>query len=783
MKSAWKLLPLLLILSSVLACASSSYYRGQSAFDEGRYDEAVEALEESYQQNPKDQKTRALLERALLRASNQHFGEAQKALARGDYETAVRELQASLKYAPSNQHAQDSLQKVLAALAAAEEEAKSARISLDQMKKEADRESAPRFVDPSSNIPLVLKFTNTPVKTVLDAISKASGVNFLYDERADAQKKVTVDFSNVRMQQILDYLMMQTKHFYQVLDPHTLIIVPDNKQKRDEYEEQVMRTFYLSNAEAKDVFQLVRSILQARKMAMNQDLNSITIKDTPDMVALAQAIIEANDKSKGEVAIDVELIEINSSKLRTLGVDLSSKTLTVAPRYNVITGGASLIGPALPSGQWGSAYKGSMYITPLPNFIVNFILSDTDSQVLAKPQLRVMEGKKAMVHIGDKQPIPTANLSYTTGGVGNNYVPMTSYTYQDVGVKIELEPKVHHNKEVTLKLKAEVSAVTGEVPASGYTPAQPIIGTREVTTEIRLEDGETSMLAGLIREADQSGYSGIPGIGEVPYLRRLFGKTEDKKYTTDVIVLLTPHIIRMPNITDADLRGLWVGTEQQPRLQGLREESFQPSPFEEGGEAAAPAAPPAPEKKPEPKEEAKPAPEPVKDEPAPAANPSADAPPPAGTPPEAQPPSQARLLISPTNLQAAAGGTVVLNLVVVGAQESRSLRMELDFPTDLLQYQGADEGTFFKMGGGASTFSASEARPGLVAVDLGRADGASSGSGLLLRVRFTALKSGLARVNVGTTALLDAQGRSAGLAPVFAMVTVQGGEGSAPKQP
>jgi len=771
-----------LSLAGLCACGSPSYYRGKSLYEHGRYDEAVQHLEESQKQKPGNMSAKALLMRARLAASQEHFREAQKLISHGELPHAMEELQKALTYDPSNQHAQDTLQKLMDNMAEEEQKAKQGRLSLDDMKRQADRESGPRLLDPASNIPLVLKFTNTPVKTIFDAISKASGVNFIYDERADTQKKVTLDFSNVRLQQVLDYLMMQTKHFYQVVDTHTLVIVPDNKQKRDEYEEQVMRTFYLSNAEAKDVFQLVRSILQARKMAMNQDLNSITIKDTPEMVALAGRIIEANDKSKGEVTVDVELIEVNSNKLKSLGVDLSgTKSLTVMPRVNALDGNNTT---PRPSGQWGAAYKGSMYITPLPNFVVNFLLTDSDSQILAKPQLRVMEGKKASVHIGDKQPIPTANLQYPTTGT-TNYVPMTSYTYQDVGVKIEIEPKVHHNREITIKLKSEVSSVTGEVTSGGL--SQPIIGTREVTTEIRLEDGETSMLAGLIREEDGVGYSGVPGLGEVPFLRRLFGSASTKKIKTDVILLLTPHIIRMPNITDEDLRGLWVGTEAQPRLEGFRESSFQPSPFEgaaDGGEVPKPGEKKPDEKKPEekkpeePRAEEKPAAEPEK-------APPADSPKPAAPEPAAEPPaaSQARLLLSPTTLQAAAGGSVVLNLVVVGAKDAKAMHAEVDFPTDVLVFQGADEGTFFKMGNGVSSFSASESRPGLFSLDLGRAEGTSSGSGLLLRLRFTAAKAGVARVNLGTAGLTDAEGRAAGLAPVFAMVTVQGGDGGAPKQP
>ncbi len=806
MKTALKAIVLLCAVLAMMACGSAAYYHGKRLYDRGQYDDAVTYLQKARDEKPKDLKVETTLVRAKLAASQKHQMAANIALARKDYQTAMTELQKTLAFDPSNQKAQDDLDRIVRILTEAEKKARQSQITIDEMKQQADSESQGRMLDPASNIPLVLKFTNTPVKTIFDAISKASGINFIYDERADTQKKVTIDFSNVRMEQVLDYLMLQTKHFYQVLDTHTLIIIPDNKQKRDEYEQQVMRTFYLSNADAKDVFQLVRSILQTRKMAMSQDLNSITIKDTPEMVALAQRIIEANDKSKGEVAVDVELIEVNSDKEKTLGINIgqmgaqgwnNQTSVQVLPRYNAIYGGTTGVGPALPSGQFGRALHDSMYITPLPNFLVNFLLTDSDTQVLARPQLRVMEGKKASVHIGDKEPIPTANLNYPVTGGTTTYIPMTSYTYQDIGVKIDIEPKVHHNHEVTIKLKAEVSNITRYAP--GTSPPQPIIGTREISTEIRLEDGETSMLAGLIRRENDKSYSGLPGLGEIPFLRRLFGNTATKKTSTDVLVLLTPHIIRMPNITEDDMRALWVGTEQAPKLQGFRESSFAPSPFEEPSttqpsstapsqEKPAPEMKPAVPPQPAPQPAAPNAPVPTPTPPAPATQAPAPtqvqqpgtAPSALPTPEQPAPPAgQARILVSPTSLQTAQGGTVVLNMVVVGAKDAKGLKMEIDFPSDLLTFQGADEGTFFKMGGGASSFEAHESKPGLLVVDTGRADnGASSGSGLLMRLRFTAAKAGVARVSMGSGAMTDAAGASAALPAIASVITVTGGGGA-----
>ena len=592
-------LALLCLLALAAACGSSAYHRGMYYIEKHQWDLAADNLQQAVDENPHDLRYQEAMVRTKLKASQTHMDLAQMALGRQDYPTALKHLERALHYDPSNQYAKDQLQKVVTLATAKELSERQRATSIDEMKADARDDMGVPRLDPASNIPIVLKFTDTSAKTILDAISKASGVNFLYDDKADVTKRLTVDFAKVNLSQVLDYLMMQTKSFYKVLDPHTLIIVPDNKQKRDEYTDQVIRTFYLSNADAKDVFQLVRSILQARKMAMNQDLNSITIQDSPEIVAICQKIIEANDKSKGEVAVDVELLEVDSGLTRQLGIDLSNHQFTIGPKQNITydsSGNPSGIGtgPPVPLNKFVDVLTHSLYIYPVPNFIADLLLDTTGGQILARPQLRVMEGQKAMVHIGDKYPIPTANLyNNTAGTVGQAYQPVTSYTYQDIGVKIEIEPKVHHNHEITIKLKVEISAISGSVGGgSPNNPSQPIIGTRESNSVIRLEDGETSMMAGLISQEERVHTSGLPGISEIPILRRLFSTTKDEKKKTDVVMLLTPHIIRMPNIAETDIKPVWVGTADNPKLKG-ENLNWAPSPFGAGAADKAKAAPPA----------------------------------------------------------------------------------------------------------------------------------------------------------------------------------------------
>jgi len=773
----------LCLVALTLACGASAYHRGMYNLDKRNYDDAVSNLEEAVKSNPNVLKYKTELVRARLKASHVHMDAAEMALARQDYATAAINYQKALQFDPSNQYAKDQLEKVIAEASAKELSDRQAAASIDQMKADTRDDMGVPQLDPASNIPIVLKFTDTPVKTILEAVSKASGINFLYDDKADVGKRVTVDFAKVDLSQVMDYLMMQSKNFFKVLDPHTLIIIPDNKQKRDEYTDQVIRTFYLSNADAKDVFQLVRSILQARKMAMNQDLNSITIQDSPDVVAICQRIIEDNDKSKGEVAVDVELLEVDSTLLRQLGINITATSFTIGPKSNLTTdattGAITGIGNGapVPLNELGRTLSHSLYISPVPNFVADLLLNTSNSQILAKPQLRVMEGQKAMVHIGDKYPIPTSN-TYTPTTTTTSYTPITSYTYQDIGVKIEIEPKVHHNHEITIKLKVDVSAISGSVGGgTANNPAQPIIGTRESNSVIRLEDGETSMMAGLISKEERTTLNGVPGLSEIPILRRLFGTTKDEGKKTDVVMLLTPHIIRMPNITEKDLKPLWVGTADNPKLKGEANSSWARSPFAEkkGTGAAPPAAGAAPSVgAPKTAPDAKGGGTGVGATGAPSASGAVQVKPQDSAAQGAQAAvSPMRIMLSPTNLMAKPGEPVILNLVVVGAQEVKGIHLEMQYPVDTMKFQGADEGTFFKMGGGASVFSAQEGRPGVVTMDLGRNDGASSGSGLAGRIRLTAVKPGQARVSFGSGTATTSAGQSVPVTPMFASVSVQ----------
>ena len=367
-------------------------------------------------------------------------------------------------------------------------------------------------------------------------------------------------------QKALETAMRQAGHFYKIIDEKTILIAQDTQQNRKEYEDLVIRTFFLSNGDVKDVSAMVRSILDLRRLGTIPALNAIVIRDTADKVAVAERLIEVNDKAKSEVVVDVELLQVNSDKALNVGLTFpSTLTATVVP-------GAGSGATAAPASLPWNAIKGlgiNDFMFTIPTITYNFLKQNTDAELLAKPQLRIAEGEKAQLVIGDRVPIPvtTINTQQAIGGTG--IVPITSFQYQDVGIKIDMEPRVHHNKEVSLKLTIEVSQISGYVTNATDKSQQPIIGTRTITSSIRLKDGETNFLAGLIRKDISKTKNTIPFLGDLPLIGQLFTQTITDDKRTDLYLTLTPHIIRSPQITDEDLVPIWVGTENNVSFSGL----------------------------------------------------------------------------------------------------------------------------------------------------------------------------------------------------------------------
>jgi general secretion pathway protein D len=579
----------LLVLGVLAGCTSHSNYRqGEIASQLGHWDEAVLYYMKALDADPANISYQADLLRAKIKASQVHFEKGKEFEKAGVVERALVEYQQAVQLDPTNQYAQAQLEHAHREYVAQKQG--HGVETIEQMKQKArGARPQPPVLNPRSDKPISLSFPQ-PVSlfSIYRALGKAFGINVLFDPNLRDQE-IAIELTDVTSQAALETLMRATGQFYKVMDEHSIIIAQDNPQNRRTYEDLVIQTFFLSNAEVKDMLTILRSLIDARKIATNEQLNAIILRDTADKVKVAERIIEANDKSKAEVVVDIELLQINSQRLRDLGVSLSSYSVGQQLSVNqpTTTTGGTGTGTGTTTTPSGIRLSDLQFINQsnwfltLPSFVYNFVKQNTDAQLLAKPQLRISEGEKANLVIGDRVPIPLTTFNTQNAGTAGGIVPITSFQYQDVGIKIEIEPRVHHNQEVTLKLKIEVSNLNGNVSGTNG-ESQPIIGTRMIDSVIRLQDGETNFLAGLIRTDESKTDHGIPGLSDIPLLGRLFSNKHNEGARTDVILTLTPHIVRNAEITAEDLLPIWVGTEQNITFRGgsPRVESEVEGPFD-----------------------------------------------------------------------------------------------------------------------------------------------------------------------------------------------------------
>jgi len=557
------------VLAAAAGCtAYRDYQQAKDAEAIEQYDVAVMKMEHAISLDPTNPQYKLDLVRMKLRASQAHFEKGKLYRANGNADLAVIELQQAVLLDPTNDYAEVELRKARedAAKAAAE---RGHETRLEALKKKArgSRAKLP-MLEPASDKPISLNFPQPkPIKQIYQSLAAAAGINVIFDPQLK-DDNVSIILTNLSFQAALETLIRQENHFYKVIDEKTMLIAADTPQNRKTYEDLVIRTFFLSNGDVTEVSNALRALLQTTRISVNKGENSITLRDTADKVSVAERIIEQNDKQVAEVVVDVELLQVNTDKLIDLGPLLSPNNSISASVP--APGGTTNLGAALPTGTftWDQLKQLSIssFGFAIPSITYNFIKTFGAAELLAKPQLRIAEGQKAQLVIGDKQPIPVTTFNTGTT-VGGNIVPVTSFQYQDVGIKIDVEPRVHHNREITLKLTVEVSQISGSVPVQGGSPL-PIIGTRTISSNIRLKDGETNLLAGLFRRDRNRSDTQIPFLSDLPILGRLITNTHREDQTTDIVLTLTPHIIRIPDITEEDVTPVYVGTDANISYQG-----------------------------------------------------------------------------------------------------------------------------------------------------------------------------------------------------------------------
>jgi general secretion pathway protein D len=441
--------------------------------------------------------------------------------------------------------------------------------------------SEPPEIKPLSRAPISLHMSNDS-KIVFDTIGKLAGLTIVYDPDFPA-RRIPVDLTNVTLEQALEIVSLESKAFWKPVTENIIYVVPDQPQKRRDYEEQVVRTFYLSNTvQAQDLTEIVtglRQLLDLKRIQQLNAQNAIIVRDSPDKLAIAEKMIKDIDKAKPEVVIQVQVLEARLDKMRNLGI-LPGQTASIAvvpPGTTTTTNGTNTNGSSTSNTtqiltlQNLTHLNGSAYSVTLPNFTANALLNDSMTKIIQNPEVRSVDGQPAKLRIGDRVPVATGSFQAgvgvgSTAGTGFvNPLVNTQFQYIDVGVNVDITPRVHPNHEVSLKVSVEVSSVTGQTNIGGI--QQPIISQRKIDHEIRLKEGEANILGGLVAKTDTKSLNGWPGLAKVPLLRYLFSE-DSKNYEDDeILIILTPRIVRMPDWTRANLRPLYSGSESNVQVR------------------------------------------------------------------------------------------------------------------------------------------------------------------------------------------------------------------------
>jgi len=577
------------------------YQQGVKAENLQDYDAAFDFYQKALKSQPENAEYQIKFNQARFEASAFHVKQGVKLRERGDLPGAAGEFQRAAAIDPSSPIAEQELRKTAEMIGERDHAAEAAAESAEGPA-EAPLASMPPEIRPLSRAPISLHMSND-AKIVFDTIGKLAGLTVVYDPDFPA-RRIPIALDGVTIEQALDIASLESKAFWKPVTENIIFVIPDQPQKRRDYEEQEVRTFYLSNTvQAQDLTEIVtglRQLLDLKRLQQLNAQNAIIIRDTPDKLAIAEKMIKDIDKAKPEVVIQVQVLEARLDKMRNLGIlpGQSASIGIVPPGTTTTTTGTSTTSTSTTTNiltlQNLAHLNGSAYSVTLPNFTANALLNDSDTKIIQNPEVRSVDGQPAKLRIGDRVPVATGSFQAGVGvgsTAGSGFVnPLvnTQFQYIDVGVNVDITPRVHPNHEVSMKVSIEVSSVTGQSNIGGI--QQPIISQRKIDHEIRLKEGEANILGGLVEKTETKSNNGWPGLGNVPLLRYLFAE-DSKSYEDDeILIILTPRIVRMPDWTRANLRPLYSGSETNVQV---RRESEVRAPSQEIPQAPAnPATPP-----------------------------------------------------------------------------------------------------------------------------------------------------------------------------------------------
>jgi len=584
--------------------------KGEKLVKQGRvleekkdFDAALEYYEQALVTDPGDAGYRIVVQRTRFYASQKRLNAAQKMRDEGNLEQALAEFMKAIQLDPSSSLAIQEWKRTQEMIE--REKARGSKpgergLTPAQMaQKEIDDRIgsllAPPELKPVNRVIQSLKMNSQPPRVLYETLCKLAGLNVVFDpqyQNTSGRQNYNVELNNSTVENALDYLGVLTKTFWKPLTENTVFVAEDNVTKRRDYDDDVVKVFYVANATSVQEFQeiatAIRSLTEIRRVYTYNAQKALLIRGTVDQVALAEKLIRDLDKPKAEVVVDVIVMEANRGRTRDLASTIMSGNsaglklpVTFSPRSSL--GGGTTTGDDDTTSTSTAIRLSNIgkvdvrdFTTTLPGALLSAILTDRSTRVLQSPQVRASDGQKVSLRIGDKIPIATGSFQPGIGGVGGGVSPLvsTQFNFTEVGVNVDMTPQVHGTEEVTLKVSVEVSTVRDRVDLGGI--SQPVIGQRKSETELRLREGEVNILGGLTNAQDSRLVSGIPGIVNVPVLGRLFGSENVEKNQQELLIALVPHIVRTPGYSVDNLRAIYAGTDQLVRVSYAPKAEQQP---------------------------------------------------------------------------------------------------------------------------------------------------------------------------------------------------------------
>jgi general secretion pathway protein D len=743
-----RLIVIVLIAALTAACgAGRSHRRGDNAARAGDWDTAVEHYRRAVQQEPDEAEYRISLERAMITAAQLHLDAARIAEARGQIEIAMREYRRAADFDPSNRQ---TAAKALEMERKLREQAEATRPGNLQTLREQARQQGPQPLLNLNTIVEPIRFNNAQLREILSSIAQATGINITYDSTF-TDRTYTVTMEGVTLQEALNQILSANQLFYKVVNQKTIIVVPDNANKRAQYEELVIKTYFISNADPQDVMQGINQVARVGGgqllpiMAVNKSNNTLLVRATEAMIAVIDRMVESADKPRAEIVIDVQIMEVNRSRAKMFGIDLGQYAINgvFSPEASPVSGEGVLGGNrAFNANTISRGISTADFYLAVPSAIVRFLETDTETKLVAKPQLRGSEGQLLELNLGEEIPIPTTTFApIATGGAAVN--PLVSFTYKPVGVNVRATPRVSYEGDIRLELVVESSTLGPGISIAGQ--ELPSFGSRKVTTVSRLREGESTLLAGLLREDQRNILKGFPFLLHLPIIKQLFSANDRTITQTDLVMLLTPRIVRSHELTPQDVAPIYIGTFTNVGL------SEPPPTLNLQGDAGAPVAGGA-------------------GVPAAAAGaPGAAAPPAPAAPPLAPPTLAAGP--APNVVTNTGGGQIVMSLPgaefrvgggpytvpisVTNASQLSSVSLTVTYNPSAVRVRTVQEGTFMRAGGVAAAFTQqADAAAGRVDIAISRSGDVTgvAGTGMLAALLFEAIGPGAANLAVTATA-------------------------------